>query len=593
MPDSKPRWERFQRLRFDSKSLSRRAKKAETSTTKHAHRFVVSKLDSLKSVKRHVVIWLTLIGVLIVAVAAQMMWYQGAYRSMAWKNGGTYAEAVLGPINTLNPLYATTKAEQSAQRLIFSSLYQYDASGSLGDDLARSMTVNDDGTQYTIRIRDDAVWSDDVKLTAADIAFTVNLMKAPQARSVMYNDWVDIKVDELDSTTVRFTLPARYAAFPHALTFAVLPKHVLEDIPPVSLRQSQFSVSPVGSGPYTVRLLQRATDGRHKIANLSASTDYYKGEPRISRFQLHAFADEDSMSRSLDKGDVSAASGIGSARKSITTKQYGLNSGVYALLNNDSTMLKDMKVRKALQQGTNTDGVRKALGYNPPELYLPFVKGQLRGTVPDKPTYDVAVAKRLLDEAGWKITGDEPIRKNAAGQRLTLSVVTTNDSSYEACLKELGNQWRELGVEVRAEVRERDNPTKDFVQTTLQPRDYDVLLYEIVIGVDPDVYAYWHSSQAGRSGFNFSNYKNGISDDALASARSRSEPELRNEKYKAFARQWLNDAPAIGLYQPVLRYSYRDSVYPQIRAGSVPTESDRYNEVMYWSAENTPVYKTP
>jgi len=114
-----------------------------------------------------------------------------------------------------------------------------------------------------------------------------------------------------------------------------------------------------------------------------------------------------------------------------------------------------------------------------------------------------------------------------------------------------------------------------------------------LIGADPDVYAYWHSSQATRLGYNFANYSSAFSDDALTSARSRSEADLRNEKYKAFAQQWLDDVPAIGLYQSVMGYAHRPSVQPYISDVSIPSVSERFSDILYWSAEQSQVYKTP
>lgn len=598
MADEKGSWKRFQRLGFDGKKFSKRARKAETTTTRHAHKFVVSKLDSLRNAKQHIILWLVLVAILMGGVALQMFWYQQAYRTMAWKSGGTYAEATIGPINTLNPLYATTPAERAASKLIFSSLYGYDDTGSLSDDLATGMEASKDGQTYVVSMRDDVNWSDGTRLTAQDVAFTVGLMKSPEARSAMYGSWTAVTAEALDDKTIKFTLPASYAAFPHALTFAILPKHILEDVPAGSLRQHAFSVSPVGSGPFNVRLLQPSPDRQHKILNLSSSSGYYKGAPKLSRFVLHAYNNQDEMARALQTGEVNAAAGLtldaSKLSSGITTKQHPIDSGVYALFNVDSPTLKNLKVRRALQLGTDTNTVRATIGYPVPPLHLPFVNGQLSGKgIPGAPQYDVARAKKLLNEAGWKLRGDDPVRSNKSGQKLALRVVTTKDESYEEVLEELAGQWRGLGIDVKTEIRDPANPTQDFVQTTLQPRDFDVLLYELVIGADPDVFAYWHSTQASLQGYNFSNYKNDIADDALVSARGRSEPALRNEKYKSFAERWLKDVPAIGLYQSVLRYSYRQSVQPDIGTHSLPSEADRYANVLYWAAERVPVYKTP
>jgi peptide/nickel transport system substrate-binding protein len=595
--DEKGSWERFQRLGFDSKKLSRRAKRAETSTVRHAHKFVLSKMESLRSVRQHITIWLIVVVVLLVATALQMVWNQKDYRTYAWKSGGTYAEAVMGPINTLNPLYASTPAEQAASRLLFSSLYRYDDKGKLSDDLATSMAISPDGRQYTVALRDDAYWSDGTKVTADDVAFTVDLMKSPEARSVLFNNWIDVSAEAIDSHTVRFTLPSLYASFPHALTFSVLPKHALESVAKGTLRQNGFSIAPIGSGPFALRLLQLAPDRQHKIVNMVAAKNYYRGDPKLAHFELHAYNDQDDIVKALQTGEVSAAAGI-TVRKddlprSFVVKYYPINSGVYALLNSSSSILKDVAVRKALQVGTNTEQIRKTVGYSAPPLDLPFINGQLSGNnIPKAPAYNVRLAKALLDKAGWRLPSGATVRQKK-GVPLQLRVVTVKDPIYENSLEQLAGQWRSLGVDVKTEIKDPSSASQDFVQTTLQPRDYDVLLYKLVIGVDPDVYAYWHSSQASLLGYNFANYKNDFSDDALASARARSEPALRNVKYKAFASQWLKDAPAIGLYQSVMEYAYRPSTMPVIVPGGTPSEVDRYADVLYWAADQQSVYKTP
>ncbi len=596
--DEKETWKRYKRLGFSSKALSRRAKRAETKTTKHAHKFVLTKLDSLRDAKRHIIVWLLLLALLIAAVAMQMIWFQKAYRTTVWSDGGTYAEAVQGPIDTLNPLYAATNAEISASKLLFSSLFRYDSTGNLVNDLATSTVRSKNGRTYTIAVREDALWSDGKNVTAHDIVFTVDLMKSPDVRSLFYSSWVDIAARALDDKTVEFSLPAAYASFPHALTFSVLPKHVLEGVAPGAIRQNTFSVSPVGSGPFTSRLLQLAPDGQRKIAQMAASQDYYGGTPRVTRFELHAFDTKDAMLRSLRKGEVSAAVDVDISSPLLTNKfairQYPVNSGVYALFNTKSLVLKDRNVRKALQLGTDINQVRQAVGSTVPQLDLPFVAGQITGDAKLKAAaYDLQKAKKILTAEGWKHRDGATIRTSKSKQPLQLRVVTVKDSIYERVLDELASQWSALGIDVQIEAADPTSATNSFVQKVLQPRNYDVLIYELVIGADPDVYAYWHSSQATSLGYNFSNYRNPISDDALSSARARSEVQLRNEKYKTFTEQWLKDVPAIGLYQSVMGYAHRPSVQPYISETNVPSISERFSDILYWSAQQSAVYKTP
>jgi peptide/nickel transport system substrate-binding protein len=597
--DQQPKRRRFQKVKFDSKTISKRMKRAEGVTTRHAHRFIVRRIDSVRNVQRHIIGWLFLVGCLIAASGIQLAWFQQSYQTTAAETGGTYSEGVLGPINTLNPLYASSDAELSTARLLFSSLYAYDSTGHLHTDLAKSMEVDATGKIYTIALRGHTKWDDGKPLTAKDVAFTINLIKNSEARATpsLQATWQDVSVKALDDTTVQFTLPAVYAAFPYALTFSVLPEHILGPIAPGAIRENTFSRAPVGSGPFMFNLLQSVdTNTDKKVVQLSVSPTYYGGEARLHRFEIHTYTSQEVIVKALKAGEVNAAEVLPSLSKNIDRGSYSvttqpLDSGVYALFNINKPILKDVQVRRALQLVTNTVALRKQLNVGVPALDLPFVNGQVTGSdVPHAPSPDTKKAAELLDAAGWKLVGHT--RQNGE-QKLALTITTTKDNQYEKVANALASQWKAIGVDVKINVIDTTNPSVNFVENTLQPRNYDVLLYELLIGADPDVYAYWHSSQIGMNGYNFSNYVDQSADTALASARSRLEPQLRNEKYKAFARQWLSDVPAIGLYQSVATYAvniHAQSVDPTMKLVS-PT--DRYANILEWSVQQKSVYKTP
>lgn len=573
-------------------------KKAEGATTRHARKFIVSRLDSIRSARRHILNWLTLVGVMILAVGAQFIWFQQSYQTTAPAPGGTYAEASLGPIDTLNPLYASSSAEIAASRLLFSSLFTYDSSGHLHGDLAESVQVDTTGTNYTVKLRPDVYWHDGELLTARDVAFTVNLIKNPETRSPLRVNWSDVTVNAVDDATLQFHLPAVYAAFPNALTFSILPEHILASVAPGAIRENSFSRSPTGSGPFSFLLLQTVNaDKQQKIVHMTAFAKYYGGAPQLNRFEIHSYDTQDAIAKALRSGEVNAAADLsGTDVTQIDTRNYVAisqpdDSGVYALLNTTSPILKDKTVRQALQLGTDTTAIRKALASNAQPLDLPFINGQLTGAdVPHAPASDATKAAAILDGAGWKLSGGV---RQKDGQKLALSVVTTKNPQYEKALENLAGQWRKLGVVVNTNVVDTSDPSTNFVQNVLQARNYDVLLYELFIGADPDVYAYWNSSQATSNGYNFSNYSNKIADDALASARSRLEPELRNAKYKTFARQWLDDAPAIGLYQPAVEYVYNKHVQSIDTSAVLVSPYDRYENVLSWTVNQKQVYKTP
>lgn len=572
-------------------------KKVEGATVKHARRFVFKRWDNFREVRRHIALWVLAIGVLIGATGMQFWWYQDSYRTTAYATDGTYAEAVLGSVDTLNPIFAKSSAEESASELLFSRLLSYDSTGNLNYDLADGMKISDDQKTYTISLRPDARWSDSLYVRARDVVFTVGLLQNAATRSTL-TGWGGIKVNAVDDRTVTFELPSVYAPFPHALRFLpILPEHILRDVEPSQLREHSFSTKPIGSGPFAMKLLQDVdkTNGR-KIIHLARNDYYYKGATKLSRLQLHVYKDTDSIKRALATSEVNAASDLtlSALSSGVNTERYiveshAVNSGVYALLNTTSSTLQDQKVRKALQVGTDTTAIRKSISDKLLALDVPIVGSLLTGEVPAAPAYNPQQAGELLEQAGWKQEGS--IRKKD-GQVLTLNIVTTKNPDFEKALEALSGQWRQLGVTITTSIVDPDDPSQNVASEVLQPRRYDVLLYQLVIGGDPDVYAYWHSSQAG-NGLNFSNYKNAVSDEALASARSRVEPALRNAKYLTFTRQWLSDAPAIGLYQAAAQYVHTGSVHTIPADTTLISAADRYNSVRYWAVGDTSVFTTP
>lgn len=571
-------------------------RRAEGVTIRHARKFIFQRLDTIRDARRHIIMWVLAVGILIGASGLQLMWYHGNYQTLAAADGGTFAEGVLGPVKTLNPLFASSPAEESISSLIFSRLFMYDTSGNLHGDLASDIKVDNTGKIYTVTIRPDVKWTDGFSLTAKDVLFTTDLLKNSAVHPTI-KGWDNITVAVIDDRTLTFTLPAIYAAFPDALTFPIIPQHILSEVVPNTLRENTFSDNPIGSGPFKLRIIQDIdTSVGRRIIHLERNSDYYKGLSRFDRFQLHVYGTRGAIVKALSSGEISAAADLtmmdtrlinNDNYKAVTSP---VNSGVYALLNTTKGVLKDKNVRLALQTGTDTATLRNQLANDIPALDSPFITGQLTGNVPHAPAYDLNKAKKILDDAGWKLSGES---RQKDGIPLKINVVTTKDNDYERALETLAGQWRSIGVTVDTLVINPSDQSQGLVQNVLQQRNYDVLVYQLSIGADPDVYAYWHSSQIGTSGLNFSNYANAISDDALVSARSRIESDLRNNKYITFARQWLADVPAIGLYQSTSQYVYSKNIRPYRATNTLITPQDRYSDVLYWSVGLESVFKTP
>ena len=591
------KWSVSSKLSFDASALSKRLKKAENKSTTHAHKFIVRRWTSMGDVRRHVISWFLLIGFLILAVGVQLYWYRSSYTTEVPANNTVYVEGVLGPIETLNPLYVNSNGEQALSKLIFSQPMQYDTSGTLGYDLLSGLKIDEAETTYTLTMRSDAKWHDDTPVTVDDLMFTINLLKDPVVKANTYSVWNSTKIEKIDESTIKIKLDAPFAPFQQYLTFAVLPEHILKDVDPVTLRENQFSKNPVGSGPFKYRLLQEG-DGigvSSQAVHLTRNDNYYKGKPLLSRFQILAYDSQDSLLKALKYNEVNGLADLTPSQiLKVEGERYNVRStptqgGVYLIFNTASDKLSDVKMRQAIRSGISTEELRKNVGDGYlQELFTPIITEDNQAI---KPIFDTNTTRMYLDELGWRQTENGTWKKGNEELRFKIAVIKSPE--LELASDEIVKQLDKIGVKTDTQILDLDDIEQGALQNILQPRDFDILINKINIGADPDVYAYWHSSQANKNGLNFSNYKNAIADDALASARNKRSPELRAAKYKTFINRWLNDVPGIGLYQTNANYVSLKSVRSFGDNVKLVSPVNRYADVIYWSAGKQSVYKTP
>lgn len=595
---AKSSWRQFRKVRLSSKRLDRRARRFEKNALRHAHRFVTSRLDHLAEVKRDVIGWIVLVLLLVGLSAVQWGLFRGAYADQVPAEGGTYSEGVLGPLETLNPLFARSSAERSAARLLFARLYRYDEGGSLKGDLAERVDVNQSGTEYTVTMRQGLRWSDGQPLTARDVVFSAQLIRDPRV-GVAVEDWGSVKVDALDDRKIRFTITAAYSPFLHTLTFPVVPHHVLKDVAASELREHPFSVAPtVSSGPFAFRLLQSATgDGTKRVLHLVRNEHYHRGATLLDRFQLYVYHSRQDIAKGLRTSEIIAtpdltyASQSEEIRRSYGVRGYAIHNGVYALFNMKSGSLQSRSVRQALARSVDRTALRSQMPRMTEVLTGPLLPEHIRGELPSPVAHSVAEARELLDGDGWKLRGELRYKDGAP---LKLSLVALRGAEFENAANYLATVWRkELGVEAEVRIVDPSDPAQSVLQTILRPRNFDVLIHEFALGADPDVYAYWHSSRDIATGLNFSGYANAAADDALVAGRGALVDPQKSDRYRAFVRRWQADVPALALYRPMMEYIQLPSARAVGPRMNLVSAADRYENVMYWSVRQQPVYKTP
>lgn len=574
------------------KKVGDKALDLQTSSTKHVDKYVRKRTKNIAGLRRFMISWLALVILLCVVTMGSLVQLLAAARTAAPVDDGAYTEGMVGTLSNLNPLFGSGALDDSASRLMFNGLLRYDTNGTLTSDLAQQWQVGEDRKTYNVTLKKDVQWHDGQPFTAADVVFTIQAIQNPQTRSSLFSSWQGIKVSAASKYEVKFELPASFAPFPGALTVPILPKHLLEDITPEHLRSTSFNNQPVGTGPFAFTAL-RSEQGSQQLLELSRNEGYFRGAPRLERFIIHTYPDDEAMANALRQREITAAvdlkkdsvdSFVGDT--SIRLSEIPLNSGVFGFFKTTAPALADANIRTALVNAVDRQTVLELFSARYAPLKTPLLQSQLGFDGSYQQVTNRKEAERLLDAAGWARQKDGSRARD--GAQLELSLVTVNNPQYTALAKELQKQWASVGVSVKPQLLSAEQ----LQQTALSAHSYDILLYGISLGYDPDVYAYWHSSQARPSGLNFSEWKSDRADVSLDVARTRLEAVLREARYKTFQDEWLKSSPAVALYQPRVNYAYHQNA-----RGFVPfnanSASDRLTNVEDWTVNTVRVNRTP
>jgi len=557
---------------------------------------LIGRFDRLLKVRRFTAAWLVLALLAIGCTAIQTIALSGYYQTVRPVSGGIYNEGMVGTYSNANPLFATGSVDIAVSRLIFAGLLKYDDQNQLVGNLASSYTVDSTGKHYVVYLRPNITWQDGKPLTAQDVVFTYHLIQNPDTQSPLLTAWQNISISAPNPTTINFDLPNAFSAFPYSLITGIVPQHLLAGVPATQLRSDDFNTTkPVGAGPFAWQALQGSstTDPAKSLSLIALKpfTHYVGGTPKLSGFVVHAFGSQEQLIQAFQKRDINAMAGVTSVpaeiekANDVRTANFPSTAALMTFFKTSTGVLADTQVRQALVQGADTKSIIQQLGYMAKPVKEPLLLGQL-GYDPkyEQASYNTDAANATLDKGGW-VRGSNGMRSKN-GQALAFHLYAEDSPENRRTVEYLSSDWAKLGVAVTPVLQ---NLT-DF-QTTLEFHTYDALLYGISIGSDPDVYAYWDSSQAdirSTSRLNFSEYSSASADSALESGRTRLNASLRVIKYKPFLQAWQTDAPALGLYQPRFLYITRGTVYG-LNEHTLNTDSDRYESVIHWQIHTAKV----
>jgi len=509
--------------------------------------------------------------------------------------GGEYRETIIGSPSFINPVLALTdEADRDLVALTFSGLMKYNEKGELKPDIAREFEISDDGKTYTFTLRNDVYWHDGEQLSVHDVLFTIALIQDSRFGSPLRINWQGVTAEQENEEKIILRLTNPYAPFIENTTVGILPQHIWLDIEDNKFPRAEANLKPIGTGPFRLTRIKKDSQGTVTAVTLERNENYYGKEPLLEKLSFTFVDHEAAAVDELNKKAVDGISFISPFNLDMlrSTKRLNLHpltlSRYYALFFNQSQseILSSKEVRRALVHSTNkTQIVDELLSGYGNEVTSPITKGLL-GYDPEIAPHEFSQerAREILEAASWIDTDGDGVReKEDIPLELDLLVVESQELPIVA--DTIAAQWEEVGVRVTIEVLRIGE-----IEARIRGREYQILLFGEALGLDPDPFSFWHSSQKKDPGLNLALYSNKRVDELLEQARQSFDSESREEKYREFQKLIAEDIPAIFLYSPDYLYPVSKRVMG-ISVSTIVDPSKRFSGIENWYINTKRVWK--
>ncbi len=371
--------------------------------------------------------------------------------------------------DNLNPYYTDMWFAGNAIDLFVRGLWLFD--DELQPDLEMAAEfpstenggISEDGLTLTIKLRQDAKWSDGEPVTAHDFVFTYDMIM-DDANAVItrypYDTYIE-SVEALDDYTLQIVMTEPFVAWPSGFftTLSILPKHVLEPVYEAegTIDNADWNRNPtVGNGPFILKEWKAAS---HLI--FEANPTYWRGRPKIDQVFIRIVPDPEAQMAAIQAGDTDFGVYMNATDKKTidsleNVEMVAVASGFAEtwFFNLDPKTahpaMLDVQVRKAIVMAIDRQQIIDELFYGLYKIPQTFWYDNAIYNNPDlKPIpYDQAGAKALLDEAGWKDTNDDGVR-DKDGVELVLRYSTTAGYELREATQVVAQQMlAEVGIKV-------------------------------------------------------------------------------------------------------------------------------------------------
>jgi peptide/nickel transport system substrate-binding protein len=421
----------------------------------------------------------------------------------------TFTVGLQNEPDSLNPFLGFEAPSYEMWALTYDYLVGYSMEDmSPEPSLATKWETSADGLTWTFTMRDDAMWSDGEKLTAADVAFTYSRVIDGGPEAVAWGSYLKSveSVTASDDTTVVLKLKKPNAVLP-LLPIPIVPEHIwskLSEKQVKSFANEPSTENPVvGSGAF--RFVEGTAGG--STFRFEANPDYWGGAPHIDEVVFKVYKSEDPAIQALIKGEVDFVEDISAIQVKSLQSQDGITAingdspGFDEIAFNTGSIdvetkkpigevnpaVQDPKFRHALGYALDLEGLNERVyqgAGTPGDSFVPPAYADFRWepSEDERFTYDPDKAGELLDEAGYQL-GSDGKRTLPSGEPIgKLRMYARSDSQTSPKVMEFFQEWlADLGIDSELDIVEEANLTEIILKG-----DFDVFEWGWYVEPDPD-----------------------------------------------------------------------------------------------------------
>ncbi|OCL92018.1 peptide-binding protein [Aliarcobacter thereius] len=440
----------------------------------------------------------------------------------------------------INPILSHDSASSEISNWLFNGLFKYDKDGNITTELAKEYHF-ETSTKLIIKLKEDILWHDKVKLTSKDLVFTYEKIIDPKVFNSIKSYFKEVKsVKALDDFTIEIIYNKPYFKALEIWMFGLLPYHLLKD--EEDLMTSSFNKNPIGTGSYMLKEFKTSSD-----IELIANDDFFEGRPKIDRILYKFLPDSNTSFLYLkqNKLDIAGLTPMQVSRQidnkfkeDFTILKTPSFSFSYLGFNLENPKFKDIKVRQALSYAINRQELVDILFFGYAKVCNgPFMPNTFAYNSEVKDTkQDLEKAKKLLNDAGYN--EENP---------LIFEVVTNTGNDIRINTAQIiQHQLSKIGVQVKIRVME----WQAFLNTVVHPRNFETVILGWSLALMPDAYPLWHSNSAKLGSFNIVSYKNKRVNELIEKGMITIDKKELATIYKEIFKQISDDLPYLFLYIP-------------------------------------------